>query len=566
MKMMTLRMMVLAAAMWLAGTVGAHAQTTGGNGNGHITGNEEKKGITDAHTLLLACTIESGNENKLYQLQADLVVTAIIDVEVCMKLDLNGHTITSSANSCFDINENATLTIVDSKPGGKIGSVISNKEAGGSAIDIYSGSVLNADGVTITCASGFAINNLSGTANLTGCTLNGVYGIYNDGTASITGGSISGTDTAIKNDGGALSVNAGENPAACNLSGGAWGISNSFDGSVTLGSGVSVNTCNTGGILNDEGTVTLHAWPAFGQGSKANASDILLYPGQMITIGSAITAAPAAKIRVRITDFNANDLAADALPATFTSGYGQYVKTGDIVTDPASVFASYDASLPYKVGLNADGEASISAEQSFAFAEGQTWMTWCDKYAWGKPGGIDAYEFNGVTPATITVAPLVGDVLPAYTPLLLMKNGADGLTAKFAAAPDAPASGYDAATGTVSQTFNGATVFGATEDVDVSGAVKLINGASSYVLKGGEFVQLGYIYGFARNRCWLGLSAPAGARSLAVVKGDATGMSSVKDIGEAAGDSWYTATGRRLERRPVRKGIYIRGGQKMIIR
>lgn len=563
---MTLRMMVLAAAIWLAGTVGAHAQTTGGNGNGSITGIKTTVNIRSAGDLQSACAKESGNEDILYQLQADLVVTLNNDVKVCLKLDLNGHKITSSANYFFNINDNATLTIVDSKPGGKIGSVICNFESDGSAILINSGSVLNADGVTITCASGFAIDNFSGTANLTGCTLSGVYGIYNAGTASITGGSISGTDTAITNIGGALSVNAGENPAACTLSGGACGISNSYGGSVTLGSGVSVNTCSWGGIYNAGGTVTLHAWPAFGQGSNANASDICLFPGQTITIGSAITAAPAAKIRVRITDIYYEDLAADALPATITSGYGQYVKTGDIVTDPASVFASYNATLPYKFGLNADGEASISAEQTFAFAEGQTWMTWCDKYAWGKPGGIDAYEFNGVTPATITVAPLVGDVLPAYRPLLLMKNGNAGLTAPFAAAPDAPASGYDAAKGTVSQTFDGATVFGATEDVDVTGAIKLIDGASSYVLKGGEFVQLGYIYGFARNRCWLVLSAPAGARSLAVVKGDATGMSSVKDIGEAAGDCWYTATGRRLERRPVRKGIYIRGGQKMIIR
>lgn len=560
MKMMTLRMMVLAAAIWLAGTVGAHAQTTGGNGNGSITGNETPEEIFSDGALEFACAQESGNEDILYQLMADLEFTLNIHVKVCMKLDLNGHTITLSANNCFVINDNATLTIVDSKPDGNIGSVICNHEASGTAIRINSGSVLNAVGVTITCAHGDAIYNYGGTANLTGCTVSGWNGIITNVTASITGGSISGTDTAIDNAGGTLSVNAGENPAACTISGGDWGIYNSRGGSVTLGSGVSVNTCSKGG------TLTLHAWPAFGQDSKANASDILLYPGQMITIGSAITAAPAAKIRVRLIDSRDNDLAGDALPATFTSGYGQYVKTGDDVTDPATVFASYNATLPYKVGLNADGEASISAEQTFAFAEGQTWMTWCDKYAWGKPVGIDAYEFSGVTPATITVAPLKGDVLPAYTPLLLMKNGADGLTAPFTAAPDAPASGYDAATGTVSQTFDGATVFGATEDVDVSGAVKLINGASSYVLKGGEFVQLGYIYGFARNRCWLALFAPAGARSLAVVKGEATGMSSVKKIGEAAGDSWYTATGRRLERRPVRKGIYIRGGQKMIIR
>ena len=62
------------------------------------------------------------------------------------------------------------------------------------------------------------------------------------------------------------------------------------------------------------------------------------------------------------------------------------------------------------------------------------------------------------------------------------------------------------------------------------------------------------------------LGGAAGARRLAIVNGEATGVSGVKEMNEAGDDSWYTATGRRLERRPVRKGIYIHGGQKMIIR
>lgn len=565
--MMTLRMMVLAAAMWLAGTVGAHAQTTGGNGNGSITGEETPKEITDADALKTACAQESGNKNKLYQLQVDLVVTEKnFDVKVCMKLDLNGHTITSSADNCFYINENATLTIVDSKPDGKIGSVICNHEGGCSAIRINSGSVLNADGVTITCASGYAIDNLSGTANLTGCTLSGADGIYNAGTASITGGSISGTDTAIRNEVGALSVNAGEYPAACTVSGGDWGIVNSFDGSVTLGSGVSVNTCSKGGIYNSGVTVTLHAWPAFGQGSNANGSDIWLLPEKTITFGSAITAAPAAKIRVRLTDVYENDLAGNALPATFTSGYGQYVKTGDDVTDPASVFAYYNATLPHKVGLNADGEASISAEQTFAFANGQPWMTWCDANTWSKPSGIDVYEFTDVTATKITTTKLTDGVIPAYKPLLLQKNGADGLTALLIGSPEAPTTGYDAETGTVSQTFTAATVYGATKnvDADATGATYILG--RTYMLLDGEFILVDENAGFGQNRCWLTLGGAAGARRLAIVNGEATGVSGVKEISEAGDDSWYTATGRRLERRPVRKGIYIHGGQKMIIK
>ena len=72
--------------------------------------------------------------------------------------------------------------------------------------------------------------------------------------------------------------------------------------------------------------------------------------------------------------------------------------------------------------------------------------------------------------------------------------------------------------------------------------------------------------GFGQNRCWLTLGGAAGARRLAIVNGEATGVSGVKEINEAGDDSWYTATGRKLERRPDRKGIYIHRGQKMIIK
>jgi hypothetical protein len=148
---------------------------------------------------------------------------------------------------------------------------------------------------------------------------------------------------------------------------------------------------------------------------------------------------------------------------------------------------------------------------------------------------------------------------------LLQKNGADGLTAMLIGSPEAPTTGYDAETGIVSQTLTGATVYGATKNVAVPVVELLIQGASCYVLKGGEFVHLSN-HGFAQNRCWLTLGGAAGARRLAIVNGEATGVSGVKEISEAGDDSWYTATGRRLERRPVRKGIYIHGGQKMIIK
>ena len=147
-----------------------------------------------------------------------------------------------------------------------------------------------------------------------------------------------------------------------------------------------------------------------------------------------------------------------------------------------------------------------------------------------------------------------------------MKNGADGLTAMSIGSPEAPTTGYDATTGIVSQTFTAATVFGATKGVDADATKATYILGRTYMLLYGEFILVDENAGFGQNRCWLTLGGAAGARRLAIVNGEATGVSGVKEISEAGDDSWYTATGRRLERRPVRKGIYIHGGQKMIIR
>jgi hypothetical protein len=236
------------------------------------------------------------------------------------------------------------------------------------------------------------------------------------------------------------------------------------------------------------------------------------------------------------------------------------------VIDPATVFAYHDASLEFVICSNDSGEAAVFATMTFAFANGQPWMTWCDKYAWIKPSGIDVYEFTDVTATEITTTKLTVDVIPTYRPLLLMKNGADGLTAMSIGSPEAPTTGYDAETGIVSQTFTAATVFGATKgvDADATGATYILG--RTYMLLYGEFILVDENAGFGQNRCWLTLGGAAGARRLAIVNGEATGVSGVKEISEAGDDSWYTATGRRLERRPVRKGIYIHGGQKMIIR
>ena len=432
-----------------------------------------------------------------------------------LTLDLNGHTLSGSDTQIFTVGK--SLAIIDSSDGDTKGSLVSNYEGtnSGQVIHVDNGE-LTATGITILGFKLTGIYNEGGEATLTDCTVSGCYGIYSSGTVNISGGKISG--------------------------------------------------CSVAGIYLQTNNNLFRALPTFGTGDDKNGIDIWLAESMKMNFNEGSYTAPAQPITIKITIDSGSEPTADDLPKQFTTGYADNFKNGNTVIDPATVFAYHDASLEFVIGSNDSGEAAVFATMTFAFAEDQTWMTWCDKYAWIKPSGIDVYEITNVTATEITTTKLTDGVIPAYKPLLLQKNGADGLTAILIGSPEAPTTGYDATTGIVSQTLTGATVYGATKgvDADATGATYILG--RTYMLLDGEFILVDENAGFGQNRCWLTLGGAAGARRLAIVNGEATGVSGVKEISEAGDDSWYTATGRRLERRPVRKGIYIHGGQKMIIK
>ena len=435
-----------------------------------------------------------------------------------VKLDLNGKRMSGNGENMLTVGTYCRLDIFDTSTGDTKGSLVSNYEGtnSGQVIHVYNGE-LTATGITILGFKLTGIYNEDGEATLTDCTVSGCYGIYSSGTVNISGGKISG--------------------------------------------------CSVAGIKLQTNNNLFTALPTFGTGDDKNGIDIWLANSVKMNFSEGSYTAPDQPITIKITIDSANEPTADDLPKQFTTGYADNFKNGNTVIDPATVFAYHDASLKFVIGSNDSGEAAVFATMTFAFAEDQTWMTWCDKYAWIKPSGIDVYEITNVTATEITTTKLTDDdVIPTYRPLLLMKNGADGLTAMSIGSPEAPTTGYDATTGIVSQTFTAATVFGATKGVDADATEATYILGRTYMLLYDEFIPVDKNEGFAQNRCWLTLGGAAGARRLAIVNGEATGVSGVKEISEAGDDSWYTATGRRLERRPVRKGIYIHGGQKMIIK
>ena len=250
------------------------------------------------------------------------------------------------------------------------------------------------------------------------------------------------------------------------------------------------------------------------------------------------------------------------------------------LTLPQQVAGTYDV----QAALAEDGKylASTSDEAelvavtgvTFSFAEGRTWMTWCDDWAWLKPEGVKAYTLSAVSGTTVTLAEVEGETIPSHTPLLLEKTG-DAVTPTRIITGTEPA-GYDNTTGIASTAATGFTYYGNAGDdaiaaADLDGYVFAFGnaeGKQSYILFSGDFIVVdNTTTGIAAHRCWLNVTAEAtgSARQLYIVIGDkTTGVKEVRGDGEVKDNSFYSLDGRMIG--IPNKGIYIYKGKKVVVK
>ena len=214
----------------------------------------------------------------------------------------------------------------------------------------------------------------------------------------------------------------------------------------------------------------------------------------------------------------------------------------------------------------------------FAANSSNLWMTWCDKNAYTKPEGVTVYTVSGVGDNTVSTAEVSGDVIPAYTPVLLYRStvGADAVKATFNAVGTAP-EGYNSNSGIVETTGSGNTTFLGIpgDDAYAPGdnnnifAISDLSDTQSYVLRNGNFVAVDEDGGIAPHRCWLNVTKNTtnNAPLLSICTGsETTGFIPVPSPkGEGSG-YWYTLDGRKLDKQPTTKGLYIYNGKKHVIK
>jgi hypothetical protein len=209
----------------------------------------------------------------------------------------------------------------------------------------------------------------------------------------------------------------------------------------------------------------------------------------------------------------------------------------------------------------------------FSSTATNTWMTWCSDKAYGKPVGCKAYTVSAVSDGEVTLTPVAGLLLPAYTPLLIKRDDTSAaLTAIGGAAVTEPTSEdvYNATTGLVTKASSGFSMLGAATDAPVSGS---ITEGYSYALFDGEFLKIDdSTLDIPAHRCMLTLPVPHEAPRLHInINGEATSLSEAKEDSSlftlhSSLSGWYTLDGRKLDKQPTTKGLYIYKGKKVVIK
>ena len=130
----------------------------------------------------------------------------------------------------------------------------------------------------------------------------------------------------------------------------------------------------------------------------------------------------------------------------------------------------------------------------------------------------------------------------------------------------APDTGYDTATGLAWTTAQGLTFWGNAKNAAISEGGFTANGLTAYNLYNGRFYRLKGDLNISANRCILTVDGNTNAAVLSISE-EITSLTPIPSPSrEGSSQGWYSLDGRKLDGMPTKKGIYINGGRKVVIK
>ena len=172
---------------------------------------------------------------------------------------------------------------------------------------------------------------------------------------------------------------------------------------------------------------------------------------------------------------------------------------------------------------------------------------------------IELYTISSVSGSTATLSGPF-DALPKNTPMLVHNKGTEDKTfflipcnepdLAFIVAPE------------FKGTLTATTIEASTDNI------------SNYAFNGKQFVIVRSALDIAANKCWLSVTHETGgtqpgsssARSIKLVFDNGTTGLKAIDNGQLTMDNWHDLNGRKLSAAPKRKGVYIKNGQKVVVK
>jgi hypothetical protein len=207
------------------------------------------------------------------------------------------------------------------------------------------------------------------------------------------------------------------------------------------------------------------------------------------------------------------------------AGKGNY--DGTIYTAAIELYQGYEVTIPAGEFITYFKDENLKVEDAAA----------------------ELYTIKSVT-ATEAVLSSKLESVPAGVPMLVYNNSQEEKTFLLIPTDEIPVSlmWYGGFKGTLEA-----------QDMPASSA-----STNYYGCTGKAFVWLKSAGKIAANRCWLEISTSEPNSARKIVSGNATGIDSMVN-GQWSMDNYYDMQGRKVEQ-PVRGGIYIKNGKKVIVK
>ena len=177
----------------------------------------------------------------------------------------------------------------------------------------------------------------------------------------------------------------------------------------------------------------------------------------------------------------------------------------------------------------------------------------------GENADLTFCTVTGVSGSTVTTAEITSKQIPAGLPVIVQNASGAAIVARMDIGT------YDAVT--VANEFKGTAVAKNTTD-EGYGPWHWADNMKYYGFNGANFVWINEAGNVAAHKCWLELSATTSAPALSIQwpDGETTSIDVRSKREDVRNETFYDLSGRKLQAKPQRKGVYILNGQKKVVK